>query len=65
MVWIVKDVVVFGSEQKLEEACEHLQMVTHSESLLRSRCASLEKKQQEDKEKMEVTAPGLTQFSGK
>lgn len=50
------------SEQKLEETCEHLQIVTDSEGLLRSRCACLEEKQKEDKEKIEVTPRCLVQF---
>lgn len=61
----MKNLICVISEQKLEETCEHLQIVTDSESLLRSRCACLEQKQKEDKEKTEVTTACLTQFSVK
>lgn len=53
------------SEQKLEETCEHLQIVTDSEGLLRSRCAYLEEKQKQDKEKIEVTPLCLVQLTFK
>lgn len=46
-------------EQKLEETCEHLQIVTDCENLLRSRCACLEEELKEDKEKIKVTTHGL------
>lgn len=49
-------------EQKLEETCEHLQIVTDSEGLLRSRCACLEEKQKEDKDRIEVTPHCLIQI---
>lgn len=65
VVWIVKNIICLISEQKLEETCEHLLIVTDSESLLRSRCACLEKKQKEDEEKIEVRTPCLNQFSVK
>lgn len=53
------------SEQKLEETCEHLQIVTDSEGLLRSRCACLEEKQKQDKGKIEVTPLCLVQLTVK
>lgn len=52
-------------EQKLEETCEHLQIVTDSEGLLRSRCACLEEKQKQDKEKIEVILLCLVQLTVK
>lgn len=59
----MKNIICLASEQKLEETCEHLQIVTDSEILLRSRCACLEKTLKEDKEKIEVTTLCLVQFS--
>lgn len=41
-------------EQKLEETCEELQRVTEAESLLKNRCACLEEKRQQKKDKIEV-----------
>lgn len=61
----MKNIFCLVSEQKLEATREHLQIVTDSESLLRSRCACLEKKQKEDREKIEVTTPCLVPFSVK
>lgn len=62
VVLIGKNDICVISEQKLEETCEHLQIVTDSEGLLRSRCACLEEKQKEDKDRIEVTPHCLIQI---
>ncbi|TNM89615.1 hypothetical protein fugu_003849 [Takifugu bimaculatus] len=51
-------------QDKLEETCEHLQIVTDSEGLLRSRCACLEEKQKQDKEKIEAAEILVNKLQG-
>lgn len=42
-------------EQRFEETCEELRRATEAESLLRSRCSSLEEEQRQDKDQIKVT----------
>ncbi|XP_029685433.1 myosin-2 isoform X2 [Takifugu rubripes] len=51
-------------QDKLEETCEHLQIVTDSEGLLRTRCACLEEKQKQDKEKIEAAEILVNKLQG-
>lgn len=41
-------------EQRFEETCEELRRATEAESLLRSRCSSLEEEQRQDKDQIKV-----------